>query len=68
MITVLEKKAREIMPDLKVTTYPDLLCTGVEENVAQAFWGSTVTVDVWLVEHHNPYSTIDTFDYNFIKM
>ncbi|KAK3857442.1 hypothetical protein Pcinc_003823 [Petrolisthes cinctipes] len=41
---------------------------GVEEDVAQAFWGSTVTVDVWLVEHHNPYSSSDTYDDTFIKI
>ncbi|KAK4315180.1 hypothetical protein Pmani_013578 [Petrolisthes manimaculis] len=55
---------------LATTNYPSkvMLYGCVEEEVAQAFWGSTVTVDVWLVEHHNPYSSNDTYDDTFIKI
>lgn len=41
---------------------------GVEEGVARAFLGGGVTVDVWLVEHHNPFTVMDSPHEDFIQM
>ncbi|XP_045606359.2 uncharacterized protein [Procambarus clarkii] len=42
---------------------------GVEQGVVEAFWESGgLTVDVWLVEHHNPNTFADSRDDVFIDM